>query len=107
MLPDYDRDDWKHWVDADGDCQDARNEVLIAESRTAVAYRTDRKCRVAAGQWLTPYSNFIVTNPGKLDVDHMVPLRNAHDSGASHWSAQEKERYADYLSDRNCSDLVG
>ena len=81
-LPDYDRHDWKQWTDADGDCQDARNEVLIAESRTAVAYRTDRKCRVAAGEWLAPYSSAIVTDPGRLDVDHMVPLGNAHDSGA-------------------------
>ena len=68
-LPDYDRQDWKHWTDADRDCQDARNEVLIAESQTRVAYRTDRKCRVAAGEWLALYSNTIVTDPGKLDVD--------------------------------------
>ena len=99
MQPDYDRDDWKHWVDADGDCQDARNEVLIAESRTAVAYRTDRKCKVEAGEWLTPYSNSIITDPSKLDIDHMVPLGNAHDSGASNWSDQRKERYANYLED--------
>ena len=99
MLPHYDRDDWKHWVNADGDFQDARSEVLIAESRTAVTVRTDRKCQVATGQWLTPYSNFLVTNPSRLDVDHMVPLRNAYDSGAWNWSTQEKERYANYLSD--------
>ena len=96
-LPDYDRHDWKQWTDADRDCQDARNEVLIAESRTAVAYRTDRKCRVAAGEWLAPYTNTIVTDPGRLDVDHMVPLGNAHDSGAWQWSANQREQHANYL----------
>ena len=98
-LPNYDRNDWKQWTDADRDCQDARNEVLIAESRTAVAYRTDRKCRVAAGEWLAPYSNTIVTDPRRLDVDHMVPLGNAHDSGAWQWSANQRERYANYSED--------
>ena len=98
-LPDYDRQDWKHWTDADRDCQDARNEVLIAESRTAVAYRTDRKCRVTTGEWLAPYSSAIVTDPGRLDVDHMVPLGNAHDSGAWNWSANRREQYANYLED--------
>ena len=81
-LPDYDRDDWKHWVDADGDCQDARQEVLVAESRSTISFKTDRRCRVTAGQWLAPYTGTVVTDPGKLDVDHMVPLGNAHASGA-------------------------
>ena len=98
-LPDYDRHDWKHWTDADGDCQDARNEVLIAESQTRVAYRTDRKCRVAAGEWLAPYTNTIVTDPGRLDVDHMVPLGNAHDSGAWQWSTNRREQHANYMED--------
>ena len=103
-LPDYDRDDWKHWTDADSDCQDARQEVLVAESRTQPSFRTDRKCRVTSGEWLgNPYSNVrrdaVVTDPGKLDIDHMVPLGNAHASGASNWSANQRERYANYLDD--------
>ena len=85
--------------DADGDCQDARQKVLVAESRSTVSYRTDRGCRVAAGQWLAPYTNTVVTDLGKLDVDHMVPLGNAHLSGAWQWSTQQKERYANHLED--------
>ena len=37
-LPKYDRGDWRHWVDDDGDCQDARQETLIAEAVGAVRY---------------------------------------------------------------------
>ena len=98
-LPAYNRDDWKHWTDADGDCQDARQEVLVAESRITVSYETDRRCRVTSGQWLAPYSNVVVTEPGKLDVDHMVPLGNAHLSGAWRWNAAQRERYANHLAD--------
>ena len=100
-LPTYDRHDWKHWTDADGDCQDARQdarqEVQVAESRTRPNFRTDRRCRVTSGQWLAPYTNTVVTDPGKLDIDHMVPLGNAHDSGAWRWTAQQQERYANFL----------
>ena len=48
-IPEYDRGDWRHWVDEDGDCQDARQEVLIEESLEPVEYEDDRECRVACG----------------------------------------------------------
>ena len=98
-LPQYERADWKHWTDDDRDCQDARQEVLVAESLITPTYQTDRQCRVEAGQWLAPYSAITVTDPGDLDVDHMVPLRNAHDSGAWAWTAERKRLYANYLDD--------
>ena len=54
---------------------------------------------MTAGEWLAPYSNTVVTDPGKLDIDHMVPLGNAHASGAWNWSAEQRERYANHLAD--------
>ena len=37
-------------MEADGDCQDARQEVLIEESLVEVTYETERQCRVEMGQ---------------------------------------------------------
>ena len=100
-IPDYDRSDWKHWVDADGDCQDARQEVLIAESLVAVTFETDRKCRVATGRWWAPHLGHHLGNPGHIDVDHHVPLKNAHLSGGWAWSPEMREEYANYLEEEN------
>jgi hypothetical protein len=38
----YDRKAWKHWVDEDRDCQNARHEALIEESLTPVTFKTDK-----------------------------------------------------------------
>ena len=43
----------------------------------------------------------VVTIPGDLDIDHMVPLANAHRSGAWQWSPERKRLYANYLDDPN------
>ena len=100
-IPDYDRGDWKHWVDADGDCQDARQEVLIAESLEPVTFETDEKCRVETGQWWAPHLGHHLGNPSHIDVDHHVPLKNAHDSGGWAWTPEMKEEYANYLGEEN------
>lgn len=93
-LPDYDRGDWRHWRDEDGDCQNTRHEVLIEESLRDVTFKDDKRCQVATGEWLAPYSNVLVTDATTLDVDHMVPLKNAHDSGGWAWDKDKKADYA-------------
>ena len=95
-VPDYDRGEWRHWIDADRDCQDARQEALIAESLSSVTYEAQDQCRVESGDWFGAYTGESFTDPGDLDVDHMVPLENAHRSGGWAWS---KERKADYAND--------
>ena len=97
--PIYDRDDWKHWSDLDGDCQKARQEVLIEESLIPVTFKSDRECEVATGRWFAAFTGNTVVDPGDLDVDHLVPLANAHSSGAAHWTPERKEQYANFLSD--------
>jgi hypothetical protein len=94
----YDRDLYRHWTDADGDCQDARQEVLIAESLVPPTLEPDG-CRVAAGRWHDPYTGAVVTDPGDLDVDHLIPLAEAHRSGADTWTADRRERFANDLAE--------
>ena len=100
-IPEYDRSDWRHWIDEDRDCQDARHEVLIAESLDQVTFETDRECRVATGRWFGAFTGAYVEDPGDLDIDHMVPLKNAHLSGAWAWNPAMKEEYANYLGEEN------
>lgn len=97
----YNREDYlPRWADADGDCQNTRQEVLIAESRVPVTLGP-RRCRVITGQWHDPYTGRIFTNPRRLDIDHVVPLREAHDSGAASWSRSRKRSFANDLSNAN------
>jgi hypothetical protein len=95
----YNRRDWRHWIDADKDCQDTRQEVLIEESLVPVAFEDDRKCRVASGEWADPYTGIKFTDPGDLDIDHVVSLRAAHDSGGYLWDADRRKSFANELDD--------
>ncbi|MDA0232039.1 MAG: excalibur calcium-binding domain-containing protein [Chloroflexi bacterium] len=97
-IPAYDRSDWSHWRDADGDCQDARQEVLIAESLVPVTFEPGNQCRVESGTWFGAYIGATFTDPSDLDIDHFVPLGNAHRSGGWAWTSDRKTQYANHLS---------
>ncbi|MBB4286115.1 HNH endonuclease family protein [Roseospira goensis] len=93
----YQRALYTHWTDADGDCQDTRQEVLIRDSVARVRLSPDG-CRVVAGRWIDPYSGQVFTDPSDLDIDHLVPLAEAHRSGADTWGAGRRAAYANDLS---------
>ena len=95
---DYDRDDWRHWVDADRDCQNTRAEALITESLSPLRFATDEQCRVTRGRWRGPWSGEVFTDAADVDIDHHVPLGHAHESGGWQWSADRKRAYANDLS---------
>ena len=93
----YDRDLFDHWVDADGDACDAREEVLISEADDAPSVGSS--CALSGGRWFSYYDRLSVSGPSGVDVDHMVPLAEAWDSGARSWSPDRREAYANDLAD--------
>ena len=94
----YNRDNWPHWIDADGDCQDTRAEVLIDESVAPVTLSANG-CTVISGQWIDPYTGYVWTAASDVDIDHLVALNNAHQSGGWAWDLNTRTAYANDLTD--------
>ena len=94
----YSRSLFKHWIDADGDSCNTREEVLIDESQSR-AQVDPFGCKVIEGDWFSPYDGQVFTSPSDLDVDHLVPLKEAWDSGAWSWTSTRRQSFANDLSD--------
>lgn len=93
----YKRSLFKHWIDADGDGCNTRYEVLIAEA--VKKPRVAAGCRITGGRWVSAYDGVQTTRPSTLDIDHVVPLAEAWDSGASNWTPEQRMRFANDLED--------
>ena len=93
-LTDYERSQWRHWEDSDGDCQNIRQELLISQSQIAVTFTSIRACTVAVGQWFDPYTGQLFVKASDVDIDHVIPLKYAHDHGGARWSPLRKKLFA-------------
>ena len=92
----YDRGLFRHWVDADSNGCDTRREVLITEAVTAPTVGAG--CGLSDGVWVSRYDGETETGSGRgFDIDHLVPLKEAWDSGAHGWDALTRERFANDL----------
>lgn len=90
----YDRRAFPHWnkgVNA-GDGCDTRKEVILSEAKEAP--EIGPKCALTGGRWWSEYDQVWITSASSLDVDHMVPLAEAWDSGAAAWTKDRREAYA-------------
>ena len=90
----YDRSDWPHWIDADNDCQNTRHELLLATSSKPGQFKTDKSCNVLSGEWFDLYSGETFTDSKDLDLDHVIPLKWAHDHGGDAWPRERKQAFA-------------
>lgn len=95
----YARSKFKHWSDLDKNGCNTRNDVIIMEAQ--VKPKIDKGCKIVkdTGKWYSAYDGVIVTTFSALDVDHMVPLAEAWDSGANKWDAAKREVYANDMGD--------
>jgi hypothetical protein len=91
----YDRDLFADWYDADRNGCNTRKEVLIAESLEPV--QIGPGCTITGGRWFSIYDNVETTDSSKFDIDHMVPLSEAWDSGAWNWNADQRKHFANDL----------
>ncbi len=91
----YHREDYlpDGWIDTDNDCQDTRAEVLISANNGKLEYNKNG-CKVKKGLWHDPYSDKDFNEAKDLDIDHIVPLKNAHVNGACLLSSEEKIKFA-------------
>ena len=91
----YKRALFVHWIDADGDGCNTRREVLIVEA--IVAPTVTAGCHLVGGRWYSPYDGITTTNAATFDIDHVVPLAEARDSGAYAWSPDRRTAFANDL----------
>ncbi|EMF56387.1 MULTISPECIES: HNH endonuclease family protein [Streptomyces] len=93
----YERTKFRHRIDADRDGCHTRSEVLIEEAVTAPEQGVN--CALSGGIWYSPYDSITFDQARALDIDHLVPLAESWDSGASSWTAGERQAYANDLDD--------
>jgi len=91
----YNRSLFRHWIDADGDGCNARREVLIAEAIEAPTIGD--RCDLIGGLWYSAFDGVTTDDDSSFDVDHMVPLSEAWDSGANEWSSDRRRAFANDL----------
>lgn len=91
----YERDLFRHWIDADRDGCDARREVLILEAVSAPEVGDD--CSITGGSWYSAFDGVTTEDPSLFDIDHLVPLKEAWDSGAHAWDADRRRAFANDL----------
>ncbi|RZB16361.1 HNH endonuclease [Streptomyces sp. F001] len=89
----YNRDLFPHWITISGSCN-TRETVLKRDGSGVV---TDSACAATSGSWYSPYDGATWYAASDLDIDHLVPLAEAWDSGADNWTTSKRQSFANDL----------
>jgi len=94
FASEYNPNQFKLWVDEDQDCQDTRAETMIRYNTGVPGFKSDSRCKIMTGAWICPYTGNYYFIAFDLEVDHVVPLRHAWDTGADSWTEEKKKQFA-------------
>lgn len=86
----YDRSLFPTWITISGTCN--TREYVIKRDGTSVV--TNSACTATSGHWTSPYDGVTTTNASNFDIDHLVPLAEAWDSGAWAWTTAQRQALA-------------
>ncbi|ANP54768.1 hypothetical protein J2Z21_001588 [Streptomyces griseochromogenes] len=86
----YSRDKFPTWITISGTCN-TREWILKRDGSNVV---TNSACTATSGSWYSPYDGATWTSPSDVDIDHLVPLAEAWDSGASKWTTAQRQAFA-------------
>ena len=93
----YTRAQFPHWSDPDRNGCDARNDTLKRDL-TNITYKVGtRDCKVVGGQLLDPFSGKSLTfssTKSNIDIDHLVALSNAWQTGAAYFDKAKRTQIA-------------
>jgi len=84
----YDRDQWlPHWKTSRV-CHDTRNQYITSHDSLKGS------CDTSEGSWYDLYNNATITTRSKIDLDHLVSLKDADASGGASWTSFQKFQFA-------------
>jgi len=93
----YDRSFFSHWRDPDRNGCDARNDILRRDLNNLVIKSDSNGCKVLGGVLADPYSGKnidFVFGASLVDIDHVVALSNAWQTGAFQFTSEIRLQFA-------------
>ena len=95
----YTRSQFPHWSDLDRNGCDSRNDILKRDLKVIIFKDGTRDCKVISGELVDPFSGKklqfnLNTAASNIDIDHIVALSNAWQTGAAYFDKDARSSIA-------------
>lgn len=92
---------FKNWIKDPSreTCFNIRGLVLKRQARKEIITHPQNSCSIMESEWYDPYTDRLFDKAQDLQVDHVVPLKNAYLAGAWSWPKSKRCHYANFIED--------